>query len=188
MMTLNRSRGIAIVLLTGLGIGGTFRVSGDQSRATPSPALVRGNVPGEWRYWGADAWSTPLLAARSDQRRQLQLAEGRLAVERRRVRQRRVLPHHAALRQRPAVHSRDDAPRRGRARSRERRDAVDVAARRRHPLAEGAAPVRRARTRVLDRRHERARHRGHAGLPPGVARREDRRCPIRSSARTAWSI
>src|SRR6185503_9242219 len=23
-----------------------------------SPALVRGNVPGEWRYWGADAFST----------------------------------------------------------------------------------------------------------------------------------
>jgi len=22
------------------------------------PALVRGNAPGEWRYWGADAWST----------------------------------------------------------------------------------------------------------------------------------
>jgi quinoprotein glucose dehydrogenase len=23
-----------------------------------SPTLVRGNAPGEWRYWGADAWST----------------------------------------------------------------------------------------------------------------------------------
>jgi quinoprotein glucose dehydrogenase len=23
-----------------------------------APALVRGNAPGEWRYWGADAWST----------------------------------------------------------------------------------------------------------------------------------
>ncbi len=23
-----------------------------------TPALVRGNAPGEWRYWGADAWST----------------------------------------------------------------------------------------------------------------------------------
>lgn len=27
------------------------------SRAQP-PALTRGNAPGEWRYWGADAWST----------------------------------------------------------------------------------------------------------------------------------
>lgn len=27
--------------------------------STPQkPALVRGNAPGEWRYWGADAWST----------------------------------------------------------------------------------------------------------------------------------
>ena len=49
-------------------------------------ALTRGNVPGEWRYWGADAWSTPLLAARSDQRGELRLAEGRVAVERGRVR------------------------------------------------------------------------------------------------------
>jgi quinoprotein glucose dehydrogenase len=24
----------------------------------PAQATVRGNVPGEWRYWGADAWST----------------------------------------------------------------------------------------------------------------------------------
>ena len=26
--------------------------------ATQGPTLVRGNAPGEWRYWGADAWST----------------------------------------------------------------------------------------------------------------------------------
>jgi quinoprotein glucose dehydrogenase len=37
----------AIALLLALG-----------SRAYQSPALLRGNVPGEWRYWGADAWST----------------------------------------------------------------------------------------------------------------------------------
>jgi glucose dehydrogenase len=30
---------------------------GAQSTA-PQPPTVRGNVPGEWRYWGADAWST----------------------------------------------------------------------------------------------------------------------------------
>ena len=28
------------------------------SSATEGPALVRGNAPGEWRFWGADAWST----------------------------------------------------------------------------------------------------------------------------------
>jgi glucose dehydrogenase len=30
------------------------RSNGQQQR----PTLVRGNAPGEWRYWGADAWST----------------------------------------------------------------------------------------------------------------------------------
>ncbi len=29
-----------------------------QGSATRRAALVRGNAPGEWRYWGADAWST----------------------------------------------------------------------------------------------------------------------------------
>jgi quinoprotein glucose dehydrogenase len=29
-----------------------------QSSAVQGAAKVRGNVPGEWRYWGADAWST----------------------------------------------------------------------------------------------------------------------------------
>lgn len=28
------------------------------SNAVQGAAKVRGNVPGEWRYWGADAWST----------------------------------------------------------------------------------------------------------------------------------
>ena len=28
------------------------------SNASQGRQLVRGNVPGEWRYWGADAWST----------------------------------------------------------------------------------------------------------------------------------
>jgi glucose dehydrogenase len=57
-VTMNRTRGIAICLLTVLGFGGSFTVSGDQSSAGQPPALVRGNVPGEWRYWGGDAWST----------------------------------------------------------------------------------------------------------------------------------
>jgi len=29
-----------------------------QSNAVQGAARVRGNVPGEWRFWGADAWST----------------------------------------------------------------------------------------------------------------------------------
>ena len=44
-----------------------------------------------------------------------------------------------------------------------------------------------ARRRVLDRRQAGAHHPHHARLPAGVARREDRRCPIRRSAGTASS-
>jgi len=29
-----------------------------RSNAAQGPALVRGNAPGEWRYWAGDAWST----------------------------------------------------------------------------------------------------------------------------------
>jgi quinoprotein glucose dehydrogenase len=29
-----------------------------QAARSPQPALVRGNAYGEWRYWGADAWSS----------------------------------------------------------------------------------------------------------------------------------
>ena len=35
-----------------------FSVSVFQLSARQTSNLVRGNVPGEWRYWGADAWST----------------------------------------------------------------------------------------------------------------------------------
>jgi quinoprotein glucose dehydrogenase len=38
--------------------GGTFLVYASQSSATQGASLVRANKPGEWRYWGADAWST----------------------------------------------------------------------------------------------------------------------------------
>lgn len=33
------------------------------SSATQGPSLERGNKPGEWRYWAADAWSTRYSAA-----------------------------------------------------------------------------------------------------------------------------
>ena len=84
------------------------------------------------------------------------------------------LPDDAALRERTALHGRDHAPDRRRDRSGKGRDALDVADGRRHPLAEGAQAVRRPRPRLLDRRQDRTRHRRHAGLPHGVARREDR--------------
>ena len=178
---MNLTRGIAIVLLTGLGVGGTFTVSGGQSGASVKPALVRGNVPGEWRYWGGDAWSTrysPLDQINASNFGKLKVAWQWNAE---RVRPGRVLPDDAALCQRPTVHGRHDAPDCRRDRSRERRDALDVADGRRHPLAESAASVRRPRPGLLDRRRERARHRRDARLPPRVARREDG--PARSQVR-----
>jgi quinoprotein glucose dehydrogenase len=38
--------------------GCAFLVYASQSSAKQGAALVRGNKPGEWRYWAADAWST----------------------------------------------------------------------------------------------------------------------------------
>jgi quinoprotein glucose dehydrogenase len=35
-----------------------FLVRATSSSARQGKATVRGNVPGEWRYWGADAWSS----------------------------------------------------------------------------------------------------------------------------------
>lgn len=48
----------AVVTLSVVGIAATTfaMVTRDQTRR--GPALVRGNAPGEWRYWGADAWSS----------------------------------------------------------------------------------------------------------------------------------
>ena len=142
---MNRTRGIAIVLLTGLGFGGTFTVSGDQSGAGAKPALVRGNVPGEWRYWGGDAWSTrysPLDQINASNFGTLQVAWQWNAGAFGQDEYYRTTPLYANGRLFTVATTRRD--RRG-DRSRERRDALDVAAGRRHPLAEGAAPVRRPR-------------------------------------------
>jgi quinoprotein glucose dehydrogenase len=38
--------------------GGAFLAYASQSSAKQGAALVRGNKPGEWRFWAADAWST----------------------------------------------------------------------------------------------------------------------------------
>jgi quinoprotein glucose dehydrogenase len=48
--------GISGIVLAVVGAGGAFQPSPPTS-ANPA-TLVRGNAPGEWRYWGADAWST----------------------------------------------------------------------------------------------------------------------------------
>jgi quinoprotein glucose dehydrogenase len=47
---------VGIVLTLGAGLAAARLVQ--VVRARQSAELVRGNKPGEWRYWGADAWST----------------------------------------------------------------------------------------------------------------------------------
>ena len=51
-------RTVAMVVLAGALGSGAFLLYAPQSNAKQGAALVRGNKPGEWRYWGADAWST----------------------------------------------------------------------------------------------------------------------------------
>jgi len=49
------------VVLAGLGVavlGVALLTRTSVSDAVQGSATVRGNVPGEWRYWGGDAWST----------------------------------------------------------------------------------------------------------------------------------
>src|SRR5579885_2830804 len=51
--------GVAAVAIIALGLAAHATLS----HATQAPSLERGNKPGEWRYWGADAWSTRYSAA-----------------------------------------------------------------------------------------------------------------------------
>jgi len=48
--------GTAILLAT--AVSATLLVRATQSSAVQGAQLVRGNKPGEWRYWGGDAWSS----------------------------------------------------------------------------------------------------------------------------------
>ena len=54
--TILPATGIAVV--AGVLVTGAVLTHASQSSARQTPGLVRGNKPGEWRYWGADAWST----------------------------------------------------------------------------------------------------------------------------------
>jgi quinoprotein glucose dehydrogenase len=48
-----------IVILAGLLVSaGAVLVASRSTSAQQAAALVRGNKPGEWRFWGGDAWST----------------------------------------------------------------------------------------------------------------------------------
>jgi quinoprotein glucose dehydrogenase len=49
-------------MMAGVGLGvvalATLATGGAQQPSDRAPDLVRGNKPGEWRYWGGDAWSS----------------------------------------------------------------------------------------------------------------------------------
>ena len=155
--------------------------------AVQQAALVRGNAPGEWRYWGADAWSTRYSPLDQINASNFNSLQGRVAVERRRVRPDeyyRTTPLYANGRLFTVATTAQGV----RHRSGHGQDALEVEARRGHPLAEGAAPVRRPRPRLLDRR---PRTSASSSSRPAITwRRSTRRpaSPIRSSARTASSI
>src|SRR5213080_2379063 len=51
-------RTLGWLLLLGAASLSVLALRVGQSSAGQGPALVRGNAPGEWRYWGADAWSS----------------------------------------------------------------------------------------------------------------------------------
>ncbi len=51
-------RGISAMLCAGIAVAGILGLQGQQPPGDRQAGLVRGNKPGEWRYWGADAWST----------------------------------------------------------------------------------------------------------------------------------
>ena len=58
-MTLRHGRRvISMALVLGAVLGGVLFLRTQDSRAQQAAAPVRGNPPGEWRFWGADAWST----------------------------------------------------------------------------------------------------------------------------------
>jgi quinoprotein glucose dehydrogenase len=49
------------LVLVGVATTGSFTAMGQDGRGSapvPPSKAERGNVTGEWRYWGADAWST----------------------------------------------------------------------------------------------------------------------------------
>ncbi len=132
-----------------------------------------------------------ILAARSNQQRQRQEPADCLAVQDRQPRAAPRFQHAvgAHRRQQRDVRAGRHAPLGRGARSRQRRDAVDVAHGRGQTRRGSAAPGLGPRARVLDRRQGRRAHRHrHARLSHGAAQREDRRSGRRRSAETAWSI
>ena len=132
-----------------------------------------------------------LRPARSNQRRELQQAAGRLAIQDGCLRRPPGLQpsDDAADDQRRALrHGRIEAGRRGHRRG-DRRTAVDVPDRRGQARGGGAAPAVGPRCGVLDRwKRRRAHFHGDVRVSARRARSEDRAFRSARSARTASSI
>jgi quinoprotein glucose dehydrogenase len=58
MTRLSTSRAALLAMTAILALGGAMFVAAGRTASGQSEGLVRGNAFGEWRYWGADAWST----------------------------------------------------------------------------------------------------------------------------------
>ena len=134
---------------------------GGRTAVRPGKRGGPGAVDGQWRM--AVLWrqslARPLLPPRPDNRRELQRAGGRLAVQHRQLgpAARDELPVDAVDGQRDPLRHRGVAAGGGRARSGDRRAVVDAPHRRRRTRRERAAPFVRPRTRLLGRRGGRGR-------------------------------
>ena len=49
---------LGMTVLAGMSLSAALLAGATVMNAVQGPTLVRGNAHGEWRYWGADAWST----------------------------------------------------------------------------------------------------------------------------------
>ena len=121
---------------------------GTSGQSNPAPSTKNG----EWPHYTADLRGTQVLAARSDQREQLQGPRGRLALQDRQPRHtsRIQAGRYAADGRRRAVHDGRHAPLRRRTRRSHRRAAVGAPLSRRHARRECSASAVRARRRLLD--------------------------------------
>ena len=132
-------RTAALVLLLGAAIVWMApRPLGQSATATPFVASTKN---GEWPSYTGDTRGTPLLAARSDQRAELQRPRSRLALQDRQ-------PRHA-----PRIQARRHAARGRRRALRDRRHApIGHRARRRDRRADVGAPLSRRRRAARTRR------------------------------------
>ena len=121
-----------------------------------SVSAQSGAKNGEWRTWAGDLGSHPLRAARPDQRRQLQLARGGVAIQDRVARHASRLqpPDHAADDQRRALLHGRRAPRRGGASTRRPARCCGCTGSTK-ARAESPRVALRTRRRLLDRRSRR---------------------------------